>query len=150
MNVRDPRSVSSFSVDGAIDRADEEPPIWFHPDWNGPPVERRPDNADLAEWPEGSVERVLFRSEDFPRAKGLPAYAHFGADGWPLIAPQRFKHRFDPAVRAELHRHPFMRWGDSDWLLMCERHERFLRMSYLLGTIIPELLRVIPGPGPGA
>lgn len=131
------------------DDVDSTIAIWFHPHWNGPPVERRPENADPADWPEGSVERVLFRPEDFPkRSKGLPAYAHFGADGWPLLAPERFKHRFDPAVKAELHRDPFLRWSDSDWLLMCQSHERFVRMSYMLGTIVPDLLRVLPDPTP--
>lgn len=124
-------------------------PIWLHPNWNGPVVEQRPADADPAEWPDDSIERVLFRPEDFPkRAKGLPAYGHFGADGWPLLAPARFKHRFDPAMKAELHRDPFMRWDDGDWLLMCEKHERYLRMTYMLGALVPDLLKVVPSPVP--
>ncbi len=98
-------------------------PLWLRPEWDGPRVEARPENADPLEWPAGSVERVTFQQADFkefPCATRLPQTLHFGADGWPLLTPEQVKSRLDLRCQAELRRYPWVArpemWDEGDWV----------------------------------
>jgi hypothetical protein len=91
-------------------------PPWYRPGWRGPKVEKRPTGT-TPEWPVDAVERVVFRSEDFPKISPqlrshLPLVVYFGADGWPLHTPQGVKHFLDQRMQAEFHRFP---WNTEEW-----------------------------------
>lgn len=108
---------------------------WQQTKWDGPVVEVRPADAG-PEWPEGSVERVVFTKEAFPRCAfpdRLPYTEHFGADGWPLHTPNRVKSRLDVRCQAELRRYPWTcrpaHWSEECWVGEFSDHETFLQLN---------------------
>ena len=108
---------------------------WHLPSWDGPTVERRPEHANPAEWPEGAVERVTFTREAFPNdafPECLPFTEHFGADGWPLGTPDNVKSQLDQRMQAEFRREPWTyrpeSWVEEGaWLRFASSYEDFLR-----------------------
>ncbi len=128
------------------------PAPWHRPDWTGPTVETRPENADPTVWPEGAVERVVFTSEALPKypyPHELPYTEHFGADGWPLHTPASVKPRLDPRMQAELRRWPWTvrpeQWNVRSWLMAGSDYDRFMRWNAQAG-LIRSVLPALPAP----
>lgn len=128
-------------------------PEWLRPDWDGPTVELRPPDAG-PEWPPGSMERIVYRADDFPQypfQQDLPATTYFGADGWPLTTPESVKPGLDPRCQADLRRYPWSccrePMSEFSWAFECgnaERFRRFNRQALILTGREPRRSRAVP------
>lgn len=130
-----------------------ELPPWQQPTWTGPVVERRPEHADPAEWPEGAVERVVFTPAAFPAYPypgELPYTEHFGADGWPLHTPERVKAELDPRMQTELRRWPWTtrpaEWNEACWRRSASDYDRFMRWNAQADLLHTSLAAMLPEP----
>ncbi len=116
-------------------------PAWRRPDWDGPTVETRPENAGK-DWPEGAVERVTFTKEAFPDElfpECLPFTELFGEDGWPLRVPEEVKPRLDRRMQAEFRRRPWTyrpeEWSARAYLRFARSYDEFLYREAEAGIV---------------
>lgn len=117
------------------DHAGSEVPVWLRPDWEGPKVELRSEATDGDSWPEGAVERVVFRVADFASSglaiEDLPYVQSFGSDGWPIECPEDVKPQLDPRMKAEFHARPWSVncWSRFTWLRAATNFDDFRRWN---------------------
>lgn len=125
-------------------------PVWLRSD-RVPVVRVRPQSAS-PEWPAGAVECRVFTPDQYPDCPvrdELPATIFYGADGWPLAAPESLKPSMNPQMKEVLQRSPAsLLLGNcrGSWRVMCcETYEKFVERESR-APAVNALLAVLPGP----